>query len=496
MERQRGPKSEPSRGSRRCSRGSERVQIRGLVSLSALTISLLCLVGCVTPIDGGRGFPPFYETTPPSPAVVDRSAVETANAAAVGSEIHLWPLLSRTVTPKRTETRVLFPLFKDEITANERRSWALPIFHRSRYTHTDGTTDTQTLLLPTLYGNDAILGRYFSIFPLGGTAKGILGHDRIDYALFPLYTRARDRDRVSHHVLFPLINWTSGSRVRGGRFFPLFSRYQGFTPEGEHRYTRSSYLWPLIHIHDSNLHRDHPTTVRWFWPFYGRVKSDRLERWSFAWPLLGKDVYTKRELSSVYLFPLLRFSWLRDDLVQYDIYPLFGHKSIGGTTRNFVLWPLVGWESQQEANYARRSQWFFPFYRRTVTEKRRQSEGAEEGEGASAIERTALTRVWPLYRYRSHADGRQEWNLLDPLPFMDAPGFDAFYSRIWRIYREVDVPAEERRAWELLWGIAGGSRTPETTRFSILGGLFGREERKGADGTSSDTTWRLLYIPF
>ena len=460
------------------------------VTTLLLAAVLLGSAGCVTPIDGGRGFPPFYERTPPSPALVDRSVIETASATSPGSEIHLWPLLSRTVSDKRTETRVLFPLFKDEITANERRSWFLPVFHRSRYTHVDGTTDTQTLLLPTLYGNDAILGRYFSIFPLGGTAKGILGHDRIDYALFPLYARARDRDRVSHHVLFPLINWTSGTRLRGSRFLPLYSRYKGFTPEGELRYTRSSYLWPLIHLHTSDLETGTPTTVRWFWPLYGRVKSDRLHRWSFAWPLAGKDIYPRKEFSSVYLFPLLRFSWHRDDLVQYDVFPLFGHKNYGGTKRSFVLWPLVGWESQQQTNYARRSQWFFPFYRRTITESRRQVDGE------STIDRTALTRVWPLYRYRGHADGRQEWNLLDPLPFIDAPGFDAFYSRIWRIYREVDDPVEERRAWELLWGIAGGSRTPETTRFSILGGLFGREERKSADGASSDTTWRVLYIPF
>ena len=460
--------------------------------LGAITLAAL-LGGCRTPIDGGYGLAPLIELGPPSPAVVERSAVEVNEAEAPGSVVHLWPFYSRTKSEFRTETRVLYPLFKDEFTPHERRSWLLPVFHRSQYTHFDGGVDTQTLLVPMLWGSDHELGTYFSLFPLGGTAKGILGLDRIDYALFPLYARATDRDRTSHHVLFPIFNWTNGTRVQGGRVFPLFSRYSGYTPEGKKRYSRNSYLWPLIHIHDSDLETDDPTHVRWFWPFYGQVKSDRLRRYSIAWPFLGKDVHPRRQLSSVYLFPLLRFSWERDDLIQYDFYPIYGHKNYRGNSRSFFLWPFIGWEQQLRENYERRSRWFFPFYRHTERER---TFPAPEGEFEGSVERSAITRIWPLYRYRAHDDGRQEWNILDPLPFVDPPGFDAFYSRIWRIYREVDNPREERRAWELLWGIAGGSRTPKESRWSVLGGLIGRSDRPSEDGTSSDTTWRVLYIPF
>ena len=87
------------------------------------------------------------------------------------------------------------------------------------------------------------------------------------------------------------------------------------------------------------------------------------------------------------------------------------------------------------------------------------------------------------------------WSAIDPLPYVDLRGFDWFYSRIWRVYREVDDPRDDRRAWELLWGVAAGSRDPGGSRFSVLGGLVGRERRRGADG-ESDTRWRLLYIPF
>ena len=476
---------------------------RSSTLLACLSAGLLAAVlpGCVTPIDGGRGFAPFYESTAPAPAVVERHGAEVARASAPGSATHLWPLFSHVESEERSETRILYPLIKDERTARERRSWVLPIFHRSRYTHEDtGDSDVQTLLLPFFWGHDEEDGGYFSIFPLGGTAKNILTHDRIDYALFPLYARARDRDRVSHHVLFPIFNYTSGTRMSGGRVFPLFSRYSGWTPEGKPRYRRSSYLWPLIHIHDNDLDTDSPTKVRWFFPLYGRIDSDRLQRWSILWPFLGKDVFPRKEWTSTYLFPLLRFGWQGDELAQYDFYPIYGHKNYRGNQRSFLFWPFIGWERQDrkapdgDTHLERRSRWFFPFYRHTHQTAWRPAQG--EGEARVVESSRAMTRVWPVYRYRQHEDGRQEWNLLDPLPFVDPPGFDAFYSRIWRIYREVDDPVEQRRAWELLWGIAGGSRTPERKGWSILGGLFGVETERGDDGTSTETTWRVLYIPF
>lgn len=444
--------------------------------LLALCLPLLSiLTGCVSPIDGSRGVAPFYERG---------EKVDIEGTGTALRDIHLWPLLSRTVTESKVETRALWPIYRDKLDANERRTRVLPVYFRWRYTHDDGQVDTQNLFIPIYWGNDHEEGSYFAVFPVGGTAKGILGLERIDFALFPLYAHVRDRGRESHHVLWPIFNVTGGERVRGWRLWPLYSHYRGYTPEGNPRYDRKSLLWPFIHWHTNNMETDSPTSVRWFWPFYGRVKSRNLERWSVAWPFLGGDRIRDRDRSSIYLFPLLRFSWEEDELVQYDVYPLFGHLENGTYRRDFLLWPLFGRESTIEGEYSRRARWFFPFYRHTEIQ-------AHEDPRSETF-----VRLWPLMRYHHRVDGVRTWNALDPLPFVDPPGFDAFYSRIWRIYREIDDPIRDRRAWELLWGLAGGSRDTEGSRWSILGGLIGRERREGEDGDAGDTRWRLLYIPF
>ena len=458
---------------------------------SCLLLSCLILGGCVSPIDGGRGFAPFYESTPLelSPLVDLKPAASPTNSLLTDQtsspqEVHLWPIYSQRTTPTEVDTRFLWPIGRDTIQAHQRRTWLLPLYIRRQYLHGDGTEDVQTLLLPAYWGRDSEAGSYFSVFPIGGTAKSILGQDRIDYALFPLWARAQDRDRVSQHFLFPIFNWTTGARIQGGRVFPFYSRYRGYTPDGTLRYDRRSYLWPFIHKQESDLETDDPTETRWYWPFWGHIRSERVQRWSVAWPFLGMDSYPKREWKSYYLFPLFRFTWKSDELVQYDFYPLFGHREWENNSRDFFLWPLFGRESQEAGAYSRKARWFFPFYRQVET----RHHGEERSE--------KMTRVWPFYRYRGHSDGRQEWHLIDPLPFVDRLGFDAFYSRIWRIYREVDDPSQQRRAWELLWGLAGGSREPSRRQFSILGGLFGRETVTPNDGEPEETTWRILYLSF
>ena len=470
---------------------------RRVLGRCALLLSLLLaglLTGCASPIDGARGFPPFFERGPASSTDLDGQGPEFARSSDPGRVTRIWPLYSHTESPNRTTTRVLHPIFKHEVTPEETQTWLLPLYLRTLREHGGpGRVDRHTLLLPFLWGRDHELGSYFGVFPIGGSITGLLGLDRIEFVLFPLYTRTRDRDRVAHHVLFPLIHWTSGTRLQGWRVFPFHSHYEGYTSDGEPRFRSSSWLWPLIHRHEADLNTDQPTLTRWVFPLYGTIESERLRRWSVLWPLFSKDVYPGRGWTSVAVFPLLRLSWQGEELAQFDLFPLYGHKHTEDFRRTFILWPLLGAEEQlYHANATRRSRWFFPFYRHTEKEALR-----EGRDGTTRTEITeSKTRIWPLYRHVLHKDGRREWSLLDPLPFPDPPGFDAFYSRLWRIYRAVEDPAEQRQAWEALWGLAHGQSTPDERSWSILGGLIARTVRSGEGDAEDETTWRLLFLPF
>ncbi|MGA1202821.1 MAG: hypothetical protein ACO4BJ_07550, partial [Planctomycetota bacterium] len=180
---------------------------RRVLGRCALLLSLLLaglLTGCASPIDGARGFPPFFERGPASSTDLDGQGPEFARSSDPGRVTRIWPLYSHTESPNRTTTRVLHPIFKHEVTPEETQTWLLPLYLRTLREHGGpGRVDRHTLLLPFLWGRDHELGSYFGVFPIGGSITGLLGLDRIEFVLFPLYTRTRDRDRVAHHVLFP-----------------------------------------------------------------------------------------------------------------------------------------------------------------------------------------------------------------------------------------------------------------------------------------------------
>ncbi|MGE4619910.1 MAG: hypothetical protein AAEJ04_08915, partial [Planctomycetota bacterium] len=213
-----------------------------------LLLFFLCC-GCVTPIDSDRGVPPFY---------IERT--EQLPNGEVRESHHIWPFFSQSKTPTTEEVRVLYPLFRDRTDPRARKTWLIPFYHRMSYTHLDGTKDTDGFFLPFfLWGSDEKEGDYFAFPPIGGTLKGILGKDRIDFSLFPLWARLQDRDQISTYWLFPFVEIEEGPLRQGFRIFPFYSRNQGFTSDGKLREQDSYILWPFWHTTQSQLDTDNPT---------------------------------------------------------------------------------------------------------------------------------------------------------------------------------------------------------------------------------------------
>ena len=109
---------------------------------------------------------------------------------------------------------------------------------------------------------------------------------------------------------------------------------------------------------------------------------------------------------------------------------------------------------------------------------------APEGRAATSV--SVFWKLWPLFAYEREGE-RARWHFVSLLWFRNKV-FERFWSRLWRIVRY--ARDGERRGWEVLWGTVCARSGPETSSFSVLGGLFARER------TPERISYRLFWIPW
>ena len=134
-----------------------------------------------------------------------------------------------------------------------------------------------------------------AIGPLGGTIRGLIGKDRIDYLLFPLWARLQDRSQISEHYLFPIAAVNDGPLRKGWRVFPFYGESQGFTSDGRTRDQSRTILWPFWNEKTSRLDTDNPIHSWWLWPLYGQIKSHARGLRSVLFPLWWEEHGVREE---------------------------------------------------------------------------------------------------------------------------------------------------------------------------------------------------------
>ncbi|MCO5171397.1 MAG: FHA domain-containing protein [Planctomycetes bacterium] len=440
----------------------------GCAVLLAGLLTLL-LAGCHS-----FALPPLYEQDlEPAPMRAGERRVEW------DFDVGLRPLVQArgTADGERVEGHALFPLGLYERTPTSRRVRLYPVYQRTQRIDPDGFPDDDTIVFPFMFtGTHPVEGSYLYLFPFGGTLKGLLGKDEVVGVLFPLYAWTRDRDMETHHVLWPLISWTSGGGASGFRVLPFYGRQQKRDEDGNLVYDRTSVLWPLLHwANDGTNSRNRFESLVLF-PLFGRTRSgwrdDDVVLWPFfRWWHDKKTGYREWRLP----FPFfVRGSGPEHE--RLDLWPFFGYRQRGGYTRHFLLWPLGRREVQETEEYVDRRLWALPLFWRM---HRQYTDGRGED---------VRTSVWPLLRWTSKHDGGFEVRFPAPLWFEDPLlNFNTILEPLWRVFRW--GKDGEGRAWlDLLLGAFSLREGPEGTRWDILGGLFGRTTRP--DGTSRT---RLLW---
>jgi hypothetical protein len=299
-------------------------------------------------------------------------------------------------------------------------------------------SDTDTWIFPLVAWGDAPDGHggYFAFFPIGGTLRGKLLADRIDFVLFPLYAHTETGEWHSTHVLWPLICFGESPTRSHARFIPFWS--QSDSP------TRSSrtLLWPI---------------GNWGW----EERGDRtFDHW-FVFPLLGHkwardDTY--REWT--FLFPFFEFS--HDDKLGDDykaiVWPFYKRSVRPGVSESTWYWPAYGYfdsETEHSRFYAWPIVWdtdetrgnyrFQHFYVVPVWMKR------ESGPKDGAPNDTEL-RSWPLFSWRRRPGGVETLRVPEIIPFFGWEAGETCYADLLTLFKW-SGDDDGRVAWDLPLGL-------------------------------------------
>ncbi len=378
-------------------------------------------------------------------------------------EAILWPFFQRTIAPAvreykllplctlrrewsqesvtNTELKALWPLMLYRKNGDECRAKFFPVVHYTRYRHPDGNWDTDWGILPFVLGGRAEQeGSYFSLFPLGGLVKGLLGKDRIWFALFPLFAHARDGDYRSWHILWPFLQYGYGGGRGSYRIWPLWGRTWK-----KDVYQREFMLWPFVVHMRERQGLEHPTESWFFLPFYGHQQTPYGEIYYWAFPLFS---YQRNERPGnrfrewTLLYPLVRVAH-GDRLHTFHVVPFWGRSSSGHTESVFALYPLYWFQVDEKEDIIERRRWILPLYW-----------SKEQIPREGHLRRAMSIKVWPLLDYERN-EQISRIGCFSPLWFRDPDGFERQYGPFWRWYEQIYNRQTDSFSCRLLWWYQG-----------------------------------------
>jgi hypothetical protein len=326
---------------------------------------------------------------------------------------------------------------------------------------------------------------YFAVAPFGGTTKGLIGKERITWFGFPypLYAHVEDRAYDSHHVLWPLVNWVDGPLNDGFRILPFYAHYERKNQEGHPLYDRTWLLWPLITWQTESYPGERPTETFFAFPFYGQIRGPSVSSTTVLFPFFK---YTETEFPERWElrapFPILQIAG-GPDYWKFDLWPLFGLKERGDSSRQFALWPIFRHEAMEYDHASFDGWWFLPFF--WTTDWYHKEHDTHE----------STTRVWPLLHYRRTPGDTVDFAALS-LWWWDDVGFErtlGAFTRLYHYHRDPDGGVEHQAllgafSWRDLPALEEVDR-PAYWRLSLLFGLFHLRSLGGESGL------RLFWLP-
>ncbi len=259
---------------------------------------------------------------------------------------------------------------------------------------------------------------YWGVFPFYGDLRDVIGYDQTRFILFPLYWQTWKEKSYGEAYLWPIVNWEKSPRHDKFRIFPFYAVNEVYG-----RSLHQSVLWPLFHWMKS-LDGKHPGGGWFFLPLAGHTELDGTEAWTGLWPLF----YYQRSPDSFRIhapWPVFRYGKEADH--QRDIlffWPLWGRQRSDEYDFRFYLWPVILHQKDWGETLLTEGVWILPLY---------WSRGDYRLENGEITGRLMYYRkFWPFLSLYEKGDHFQAV-ALDLSPMRGFPVVDRNLSMLWRL---------------------------------------------------------------
>lgn len=364
-----------------------------------------------------------------------------------------------------TENDILYPLATYDRIGH---ASTFQLFHliTSESSAEESGVGDEFMLFPFIFsGQPTAEEGYFALFPLGGKILGRFGRDRINFTLFPLYSRTSKGTTTNTNILWPIVSWKSGSGDESGwALWPLYG-----TSEKPGVYQRGFFLWPFFFGADERLDTPNPQRSRAFFPLFVYKDSPKRSDHIWLWPFFSHIEDSQRDYEEWnFPWPLLRVA-KGDDADKLRLLPFYADERAGVNRNRWYLWPLYKIEQSETSMLTRRRDRVLYFLYSDLSEQL-----VDEEE--PMLRRVAL---WPLFTY-SRIDGVSQFStlsLLEPF-FPENERVERSWSPLWRIYqRRWDGRGDEVSS--LLWNLYWKERRGDDLALEIFPLFFYRREDHG-----------------
>lgn len=359
------------------------------------------------------------------------------------------PVYSVQRTPKENykKSEFLWPLIHAIRTENRIYQRAFPFYSYRK--DTSGDISEKDITFFPLFFKRTQNGKDFALFPFYGTFHHRFNQDRIQFVLWPVYTKLIKENRQTWNIIWPFFNYTTSanSDEYGYKFWPFYGIH-----EKKGKYKKGFIMWPLYvyvnaAIKDTGEYKGWGTIPFYItektpisdsrsilWPLFNHIKDKQkgLERWDYPFPIATK-IKSKERNKNTFL-PFWSINQTPDTKTRSFAYPLFWliHYQIGDSTKIDTVR-------------------FLPFYWERHEYLVKDEKHAE------------LRQVWPFYKKEKVFDSSTNLEVLSLYPLLDDGGWERNWKPFFHIYERRDDKTTGIKTTRFLWRLY---HQENNTRFS------------------------------
>ncbi len=331
---------------------------------------------------------------------------------------------------------------------------------------------------------------YTAVVPFYGHLDHRLFKDEIDFAMFPLYAKTRKKDVITYNMPYPFFHLRYGDQMKGWQLWPFYGReHKDFIqrtndygdPKEIAGYDKRFIMFPFFFQSTNGVGTANPVREQALLPFYSYVRSPKLDRTSYGWPIgVTHTVDRERKIEEWDTpWPLVEFAH-GEGKTERRVWPFFSEAHNDTLTENWYAWPVYKYKRINSPPLDRsRTRILFFLYSDTLTKN------------LGTAKESRRRDFFPLYSWRKDFNGNerlQAMAILEPI-FPNSRGMERTFGPLYSFWRAEKNPTTGVSTQSLLWNLYRHDSAPGVKKTSLLFGLIQYQS------DSQGSRWRVCWMP-